>query len=119
MAVVIPITQGDPLQLMSISIDGEPYVLRVRWNMTDAAWYLDAWERDGVTAIAFGIKLVLGVMLGKAYNHPLFQSGGMFLIDLSNTGVEPGFTDLGARVILASTTVADLIALGQPSRTVN
>lgn len=112
---IIPFVPGDPEQLFPITLDNEPYVLRARWNTRDddGAWYLDAWERDGKTPIAFGVKLVLGVRLGETYNHPLFL-GGMFLVDESGTGAEPGFDDLGGRVILVHMTVADALLAGSP-----
>ena len=112
MPTIIPITPGDPEQRINITLDGEPYVLRVRWNTTDddglGAWYLDAWEGDGVKPIAFSIKLVLGVRLGTTTGHPLFLAG-MFLIDDSGTGDDPRLFDLGGRVVLVRMNVADAI----------
>lgn len=108
MAGVIPFVPGEAEQRIEIALDGEPYVLRARWNSRDAAWYLDAWERDGTTPIAFGIKLVLGVRLGSTFQHPLFL-GGLFLVDDSGTGVEAGLNDLGTRVNLVHFTVADAV----------
>ena len=112
MATIIPFEPGVPDQPIEITLDGEPYVLRARWNSSDddgaGAWYLDAWEGDGRTPIAFGLKLVLGVRLGETCNHPLFI-GGMFLFDDSGTGAEPGLADLGARVILVHFTAGDAL----------
>lgn len=108
MPSIIPFVPSDPLQLATVSLDGETYVLRARWNTTDAAWYLDAWERDGTTPIALGIKLVQGVRLGETYNHPLFVAG-MFLLDLTDSGVEAGLDDFGSRVLLIHMTTDDAI----------
>lgn len=108
MPTIIPFEPGIPEQPIEIVLDDVPYVLRARWNTRDNAWYFDAWEGDGTTPIAFGVKLVLGVRLGRLYNHPLFQ-GGMFLIDDGGTGEDPGLSDLGSRVQLAHMTVADAI----------
>src|SRR5512139_1070285 len=111
MPTIIPFTPGDPEQLVEIALDGETYVLRARWNTTEAAWFLDAWERDGTTPIAFGIKLVLGVFLGRTYIHPLFLAG-LFLIDDSGTGTEAGLADLGGRVVLMHLTTGDAVLMG-------
>lgn len=111
MPTIIPFVPNDPDQRLEIVLDQESYVLRARWNTSDAAWYLDAWERDGKTPIAFGVKLVLGVMLGRTYQHPLFLAG-MFLIDDSGTGAEPGLGDLGGRVILVHLTIGDGVLAG-------
>jgi hypothetical protein len=113
MPSIVPFVPGDSEQTIAITLDNEPYVLRARWNTTDAAWYLDAWERDGTTPIAFGIKLVLGVLLGRTLNHPLFLAG-MFMVDDSGTGVEAGLSDLGARVTLWHMTAADTVLAGLP-----
>jgi|SRR6185369_15744246 len=113
MATIIPFVPGDPLQLIAITLDTEPYVMRARWNSDDLAWYLDVWERDGTTPIAFGIKLVLGVRLGSTYLNPLFTAG-LFLIDNDNSGVEAGLNDLGRRVVMVHLTAADAIIMEQP-----
>jgi hypothetical protein len=111
MASIVPFVPSDPLQLVSVALDGVTYVLRARWNTTDNAWYLDAWERDGTTPIAFGLKLVLGVRLGSTYSHALFAAG-MFMLPLDDTGIEPGFADLGSRVLLVHMTADDAIVSG-------
>jgi len=108
MATIIPLTPGDPNQRFGITLDDEPYVLRVRWNTRDDAWYLDAWERDGTTRIAVSIKLVMGIRLGITYNHPLFLAG-LFLVPLTDDGSDPGLADLGRRVLLVHLTVADAL----------
>lgn len=112
MGVIVPVIPGDPEQIIEIVLDEELFVLRLRWNTSDndgaGSWYLDAWESDGVTPIAFSIKLVIGVRLGETYNHPLFQSG-MFLVDESGTGAEAGLFDLGGRVQLYHLTVGDAV----------
>jgi hypothetical protein len=114
-ASIIPFTPGDPDQFIEIQLDDEQYVLRARWNASDddnaGAWYLDAWERDGKTPIAFGVKLVLGVMLGRSYNHPLFI-GGLFLLDETDRGVGAGLFDLGGRCNLVHLTTADAVLMG-------
>lgn len=113
MPVIIPIDAGINDQLITTALDNVTYVLRVRWNTRDAAWYLDAWERDGTTGIAFGIKIVVGIFLGQAVQHPLFMSG-MFAWDTVGTDLDPGFNDLGSRVLLMSLTAGDRVLLSLP-----
>src|SRR5690242_10680577 len=112
MPSILPFVPGDPEQTIAVTLDSQPYVFRARWNTQDnggaGAWYLDVYERDGTTAIALGLKLVLGVRLGRTYNHPLFIAG-MFVIDDTGTGREAGFFDLGATHFVAHMTVADAI----------
>lgn len=116
MPSLIPLIPGQPEQRISIALDRDVYVLRFRWNTSDdarkGAWYLDAWEADGVTPIAFGLKLVLGALIGKSYNHQLFM-GGLFLVERGEqTGEEPRLFDLGGRVALMHFTVADRFLAG-------
>lgn len=118
MASLIPIDPGVPEQKMSIALDREVYVLRFRWNTSDdlrkGAWYMDAWEADGVTSIAFGLKMVLGALIGNRYNHQLFV-GGLFLVERGEpTGEEPRLGDFGRRVVLMHFTIADRILAGMP-----
>lgn len=116
MPVVISITPGDSHQRINTTLDGVMYVLRVRWNTLDASWYLDAWERDGKTRIAAGVKIVVGIMLGQAIQHPLF-TGGLFAWDTSGGDLDPGLNDLGNRVLLVATTAGDRTLLSQPAVT--
>lgn len=116
MASVIPIEPGVPEQKMSIALDRDVYVLRFRWNTSDdlrkGAWYMDAWESDGVKPIAFGLKMVLGTLIGRRYNHPLFV-GGLFLVERGTpSGDEPRLGDFGRRVVLMHFTIADRILAG-------
>lgn len=113
MAVVIRTTPGDTHQRINTTLDGVAYVLRVRWNTLDAAWYLDAWERDGKTRIAAGVKIVVGILLAQTVQHPLFMSG-IFAWDTSGRDLDPGLVDLGNRVLLVSVTAADRTLLSQP-----
>lgn len=108
MPSIITFVPGDPLQVLSVPLDGVTYVLRARWNTIESAWYLDAWERDGTTPIAFGVKLVQGVRLGSTYNHVLFTAG-LFMLDLADSGIEAGLDDLGRRVLLVHMTTDDAI----------
>lgn len=103
MSGVIPIEPGDPEQRLEIALGGATYVLRVRWNTRDnegrGAWYLDIWESDGKTPVALGLKIVLGVLLGRRSTHPLF-AGGLFAVPEPDVTSEPGLYDLGGRVTL-------------------
>lgn len=113
MPTIIPLTPRDPEQRLAITLDSTPYVLRVRWNTQDSAWYLDAYERDGTTVIAISIKLVYGIKLGAIVDHPLFNSG-MFLFNTTGGKLDPGFADLGRQVLLVHTTVDEAVLLDQP-----
>jgi hypothetical protein len=123
MATVITLVPGDPEQRVQITLDGVGYTLRARWNSRDdedlGAWYLDAWDRNGTTPIAWGVKLVLGIRLGATAQHPLFSGGGMFLVDGRapddpNRGQNPRLNELGGAVTLWHFTAADAVLASLP-----
>lgn len=117
MATIIPFVPGEPEQKIEITLDQETVVMRARYNSLDddgaGAWYLDVWEADGETPIAFGIKLILGTRLGETVDHPVFAAG-MFLLPGKNaTGAagDPKLNDLGVNVDLVHLTAADAVLL--------
>lgn len=88
-------------------ISGVNYAFaNIHWNSEDAGWYFDLLEEDG-TPILAGIKLVLGVSLGRTSTHPFFKANILTLVDSSGDHKDPGFDDLGGRVQLAVTVLAD------------
>lgn len=111
MPSIIPFVPSDPVQVVTITLDGTLYVLRARWNSYDTAWYLDAWEGDGTTPIAYGVKLVQGARLGQQYQHPLFQAG-LFMYDATDSGPDAGLDDFGTRVVLVHMTADDAVLMG-------
>lgn len=122
MATIIPFDPGVPEQPIAIVLDGIAYIMRARWNSRDdednGAWYLDVWERDGVTRIAVSLKLVLGVRIGRNVPHPLFRSG-LILVDGRGPddpyrGGEPRLNDLGGVVTLWHMNAADIVLASLP-----
>lgn len=112
MPTIIPIDPGVPEQLIAITLDNEPIVLRVRWNGVAQLWHLDLWERDGTTPIAFGLPVTMGERIGAEVRHPIFL-GALIVID-DGAGTDPGFSDLGRRCHLIHCTAADLVLMGLP-----
>lgn len=106
--IELPFKGGIGYYRLGTSIGGTHYLVDVRWNVSAAAWYLDFFEQDE-TPIILGVKLVLGAYLGRRSNHPLFTSGVFVAIDLTNSGREAAFDDLGGRVIVTYIPVVELI----------
>lgn len=100
MSGFVPLTPGDPEQLVEIVLGDYPVVLRARWNTRAATWFLDIWESDATTPIALGLAIVLGAKMGNRVNHRLFD-GVLFAYDTSGAGLEASLWDLGGRVQLA------------------
>lgn len=109
---VLPLQPSVPWYRMTVPINDTPYLFDVKWNARDQAWYFDLYEVDE-TPIAFGIKIVLGISLGRRVQHPLMQHGAFVARDLSNQWIDAGFDDMGTRVQLRYFTVYDIIAVAR------
>lgn len=107
-AIEIPLTPSLGSYRFGAVIETVPYLFDVRWNVRDQGWYMDVRESDE-TPIVLGIKLVLGVYLGRRSNHDLFRNGVLVMVDLSIQGKDAGFDDLGVRVVMQYIPVLDLI----------
>ncbi len=113
MPEMIPFTPGDSNQKLEISLAGESSIIEARWNSEDTAWYLNVRTSDG-TPVAMGLKVCLGVLLGRSCLHPFFRDRALFAIDRSNQGLEAGLNDLGSRVMVIYLTEVDLALAHQP-----
>lgn len=99
MPTVIPLEPGIGNTRRGVPIDANTYIFDQRWNSREQAWYLDVREIDETLVVA-GVKLVLGVYLGRRVNHFLFREGVLVLIDTSGLGVDANYFDMGTRVLL-------------------
>lgn len=106
MAVTIPFLTSDTNYRLICPLDDQVIAMDVRWNSTDQAWYMDLYEEDD-TVIALNIKIVLGVNLGRISNHPFFDNHKITAMDTTTRGIDPGFDDLNARVIVTISTTED------------
>lgn len=94
---VIPFTPSNPFDEFDTQLGSETCRIVQRWNDRDEAWYFDLFTLED-ELIAAGIKIVLGVPLGRRVQHPIFQKGLIVAIDRSAQARDPGFDELGARV---------------------
>ncbi len=74
-------------------LDGASYVFRFRWNMRGGWTFSMADESEQPI---FGLRgLVLGTdFLDLVRSDPRVPPGKLLLVDLTDSGVEPGYTDL-------------------------
>lgn len=105
----LPLVPSIPSYRVGTALGGTQYVLDVRWNARDAAWYMDVLAEDE-TPIRHGIKIVLGALLGRRTIDPAFPAGIMIATDLSGSGVDAGLDDLGTRVIVLFYDGAEILA---------
>lgn len=109
----IPLIVGPLAQSLRVTLEGVPILIRVRWNARAQTWYLSFFASDG-TAIAQGIALRAGTPVnGRLGPRPEMPPGQFFVIDTSQQDLDPGPTDLGARVLLTyleSATVREILS---------
>ena len=113
MAQDLQITPSEPwFELTTALADAEggttTYRFDFRWNVRDESFYFDMYEDDG-TPIVHGVRVVLGMYLGRRAQHPFFRKGVLVAIDLSGQGREATLDDFGTRVILRHYTVYDVL----------
>lgn len=96
-AEALPLFPGEPNYRVSTSLAGKQYLLDVRWNGRDEAWYLDISTEDG-EPLRRGIKVVLGALLGGRAVDDRLPQGVFQAVDLTNSGRDAGLDDLGDRV---------------------
>lgn len=96
MLLTIPFVPSVPSYEFATQIEQVQYTFRVRWNTRAEAWYFDL--LDDVLPILRGVRLSLGLFLGRECKREPFASGGFLVVDTTRQGREATFDDLGTRV---------------------
>lgn len=86
------------------------YIIDVRWNSTEEAWYLD-WYQEDLTVIAIGLKVVRGAYIGRRVAVPPFTEGVLVAVDTTGGTTEAAFDDLGTRVVVRYIPTEDIMVL--------
>ena len=110
MPVTIPTRTDWPHYALDCPLDGTTYHLDFDWNDRDNGWYLSISTPDG-TPLVSGRRLVLNFPLFSRYGNPQLSPGVLIAIDTTNTGQEPGVSELGTRVQLVYLTAAEVAEL--------
>lgn len=105
-----PTTPPTPIHYTSAVLDGATYRFRVRWNGRAEAWYLDIRTADG-TALALGVKVVLGTALARWVRSPLWPAGILFATDDSGEGRDATYDDFGVRIKIVFMTFDEIVEL--------
>ncbi|MGL4468424.1 MAG: phage baseplate plug family protein [Plesiomonas shigelloides] len=103
MAIDIPVTVGNPDQSMRITLDGNPYNVRIYWSQyddcmretmgdIDGMWYMDL---VGQNFTIRAIALVGGADLFEIYGYR--ELGSLFVADTSGAADDATFDGLGDR----------------------
>jgi hypothetical protein len=108
MPVSLPFLPSDTNYTLACPLGDQQILFDVRWNSRDEAFYMDMYESDD-TVIALNIKIVVGIPLGRRSNHPFFDDHILSAVDTSGQGLDPGFDDLGTRVLVIVNTPEDFL----------
>ena len=99
MPETLPLQPSIPFYSVGTTLSGLPFVLNMRWNGRDSAWYMDILTVDE-TPIAHGLKLVLGAIVSRRVVSESMPPGVFTVNDLSGAGREATLDDMGTRVIV-------------------
>lgn len=93
MDLILPIS-NDPAQTFVTEIDSTKYLFRVQYNTRSGIWTLDI-NTENDTPLSLGLPLVLGADL--LANNRVIKGMMLFVVDYSNSGVDPSMDDWGVR----------------------
>lgn len=89
----IPLIAGQADQTLDVTLDGQPYTLRVLWNTRFEYFSLSINEKDG-DAILTNIKMVNNYPLLKRFKR-LPMAGELYFIHRGGKTYRPTFDDIG------------------------
>lgn len=99
-AVLLPLRNDIPFFEVRVSLSAREYVLRFNWNERDSAWYMSLYDAR-LVAIKEGMKVVAGAVLLRTLVYSTTRPPGDFVvIDTTGKDQDPGFADLGSRVVI-------------------
>jgi hypothetical protein len=105
----LPTESDNPRYSFSIELDGSEFKVRLEWNDRASAWFLDLSDGAGALLVS-SRRVTVGFPLLSRFRIAVMPLGDLSAIDTSGLGVDPGYSDLGARVRLVYTPVAELPA---------
>lgn len=90
-----------------VSLEGREYTLGFRWNIRGACWVLDIGDAAGAPILA-GVRVRVRSFLNDFPGIVGLPPGRLIAVDSSNQDLDPGLTDLGARVLILYATASEL-----------
>jgi hypothetical protein len=109
----IPLIPSDTNYRLGTNLGGSRYLFDVKWNSRDESFYMDIREEDE-RPILLGVRLVLGLNIGRNSANAFFSKHLLHLSDSSGEGREATFDDLGARVQLLHLAISEILTLEVP-----
>lgn len=110
----IPLQAETTDQLVSVELDGNPYILRVLWNERFGYFSLSVNAADD-TPILTNIKMVKNYPLIGRFKSDLLPAGDIYFVQEKGNADRPGYSDLAVNFGLYYYE-ADAIVTAQPVR---
>jgi hypothetical protein len=85
--VTIPVANA-PHQIMTVTLDGQPYRFTFIYNSREDRWYMSIGNSSGEVIVA-GIKLVVSNELIRQYEAYDLPPGAMYVISTHSPYAEP------------------------------
>lgn len=95
----IPLPQDVSHFVQQAILDNVTYTLRCHYNERENSWYMDLLDVEQ-NPIVCGRKLVADWPLLHRSRHTSLPPGQLYMVDLSDAGIDPSLADIGSRVIL-------------------
>lgn len=93
-AYLIPLQNGVADQTLEIELSGNPYILRVLWNVNYEYWSLSIFTVDN-EPILQNIKLVKNFNVLVDFKDLRLPPGGIYLLQERGNTTRPQFDELG------------------------
>lgn len=110
----IPLQPETTDQLVSVELDGNPYILRILWNDRFGYFSLSVLTADG-TIILENIKMVKNYPLIGRYKDVRLPFGDLYFVQEKGNAPRPGYSDLATNFELYYHE-PDAVATAQPVR---
>ena len=98
-AAQLPLIPSEFNYEFTMALLGVEYLFNIRWNARSETWIMSLYDSDG-EPLAQGMTIALDVAMGRRVTSEQFPDGIFLATDLSGSGVEASFDDLGVRVVV-------------------
>lgn len=107
MALLLPLQSDASWFSYQIELDGKTFGLSFRWNERDSSWYWSLADADDNPLLS-GLRVAVGRPYLWRYRIPGLPAGELEFIDTTSQDLDPGFLDLGERVVCLYTPADEL-----------
>lgn len=89
----IPLQPNTTDQLVSVELDGNPYIMRVLWNERFGYFSLSVLTADE-QPILTNVKMVKNFPLIGRFQNTLLPAGDLYFVQEKGNAARPGYSDL-------------------------